>query len=179
MKTTFICAALVVATLAAGCDKQDADRANAQARSAGAKLEGAAERAKEKLSEAAKKTEAAVSDSTDKLKPKVENATSEMKPKLEAAGDKLQAAAKETGDKISSAASSAETSDAAITAAIKAKYVAEPSLSALKIEVDANGGVVTLNGLAKDAAARTRAEEIARATKGVGSVKNHLTLKQG
>ena len=160
--------AILAAAFLAACDRQTTADVNAQAQSAGAKLERATERAKEQLSDAAKKTEVAVS-----------NGTENVKPKLESAGEKLQDAAQKTGDKISAAAAQAETSDAGITATIKAKYVADPGLSALKIDVDTHGGVVTLNGLAKDDAARQRAEQIASSVKGVQSVKNHLTIKQG
>ena len=179
MRKNFVVLAAVVAAFAAGCDRQTSADANAKAQEVGAKLDRAAERAKESLAEAAHKTEAAVKEGSDKVKPEAERAGSEIKPQLEHAGDKLKAAAKETGDRISSATSSAVSSDAGITATIKAKYIADPGLSALKIDVDTNQGVVTLNGLAKDADARQRAEQIASSVKGVSSVHNHLTVKQG
>ena len=49
----------------------------------------------------------------------------------------------------------------------------------LKIDVDTNGGVVTLNGVVENEAARQRAEKIAGAIKGVKEVRNHLTVKRG
>ena len=70
-------------------------------------------------------------------------------------------------------------SDAAITASIKTDYLKDPDLSVLKIDVDTKDGVVTLNGLAGDEAARTRAEKLASAIKGVQEVRNHLVVKRG
>ncbi len=49
----------------------------------------------------------------------------------------------------------------------------------LKIDVDTKDGVVTLNGLAGNSDARSRAERLASSIKGVKEVRNHLTVKQG
>lgn len=68
--------------------------------------------------------------------------------------------------------------DAAITASIKADLLRDPDLSVLKIDVDTHDGVVTLNGLAGNAAAKARAEKMAQSVKGVREVRNHLTTKQ-
>jgi hypothetical protein len=68
--------------------------------------------------------------------------------------------------------------DAAITASIKADLLRDPDLSALKIDVDTRDGVVTLNGLAANDTAKTRAERMAQSVKGVREVRNHLTVKQ-
>lgn len=149
--------AIVTASFLAACDRETSARANAQAQAAGEKIDRAAESTKEKLSEASK----------------------ELKPRIEAAGEKISAAAEQTGAKIESATKEAATSDAAITAAVKASYVKEPNLSALKIEVDTHGGVVTLNGVVQDDAARQRAQQVASSVKGVTEVRNHLTVKQG
>lgn len=69
--------------------------------------------------------------------------------------------------------------DTAITTAIKAGFVKEPGLSALKIDVDTRDGVVTLNGLADSDDAKRRAEQVASSTRGVKEVRNHLAIKQG
>lgn len=69
-------------------------------------------------------------------------------------------------------------SDASLTAAVKAKLMSEPSLSAMSIDVDTTGpGVVTLSGEVKSANAKQRAEELARATDGVRSVENRLVVR--
>jgi osmotically-inducible protein OsmY len=77
-----------------------------------------------------------------------------------------------------SADTRAAINDAAITASIKADLLRDPDLSVLKIDVDTRDGVVTLNGLAGNQAARTRAERMAQSVKGVREVRNHLTVKQ-
>lgn len=69
-------------------------------------------------------------------------------------------------------------SDAAITASIKADLLKDPDLSVLKIDVDTRDGVVTLNGLAANESAKTRAERMAQAVKGVREVRNFLTVKR-
>ncbi len=65
--------------------------------------------------------------------------------------------------------------DAAITASIKSKLIADDELKAIDINVDTSKGVVTLTGAAPNAKAVARATTIARATNGVSDVKNNLT----
>ena len=67
--------------------------------------------------------------------------------------------------------------DAAITTALKAKFVADADLKALDISVDTVGGVVTLTGMAPSATAKNRATEIARTVDGVSNVNNNLTVQ--
>ena len=68
------------------------------------------------------------------------------------------------------------TGDAAITAAVKTKFLADTHVAGLKIDVDTMNGVVTLTGNVKDAAEKTRAIEIARETSGVKSVTDRLKI---
>ena len=95
--------------------------------------------------------------------------------KVDRSVDRTQAELARAGEKIKEAAGS----DAAITASIKADYLKDPDLSVFKIDVDTNDGVVTLNGVADTAAAKSRAEKMAGAVKGVKEVRNHLSVKQG
>lgn len=67
--------------------------------------------------------------------------------------------------------------DAAITTALKVKFVADADLKALDISVDTVGGVVTLTGMAPSATAKNRATEIARTVDGVSNVNNNLTVQ--
>ena len=67
--------------------------------------------------------------------------------------------------------------DAAITTALKIKFVADADLKALDISVDTVGGVVTLTGMAPSATAKNRATEIARTVDGVSNVNNNLTVQ--
>ena len=69
--------------------------------------------------------------------------------------------------------------DAAITAAIKTKMLADSTVGGLKIDVDTTDGVVSLNGDVASAVERKRAIEIAKETDGVKSVKDQLkTVKK-
>ena len=84
----------------------------------------------------------------------------------------LKDAAKSAG-----AAMSASVDDAAITSSVSAGLAKDPDLSAIKIDVDTKGGVVSLKGPAPNAAAKARAEEIAKGVQGVTSVNNQLEVK--
>ena len=64
--------------------------------------------------------------------------------------------------------------DAGITAKVKAALAADPTLSALSIDVDTHDGIVTLKGPAPDAKSRDRAGVLAAAPEGVRSVDNQL-----
>jgi hyperosmotically inducible periplasmic protein len=77
------------------------------------------------------------------------------------------------------AAAGAKVDDATITAQVNASLAADKDLSAIRIDVDTQNGVVTLSGPAPSATARERASEIARGVKGVNSVNNQLTIKSG
>lgn len=76
------------------------------------------------------------------------------------------------GNGISDAAQSVGTvmDDTAITTFIKAQFVKEPSLSAFKIGVETDKGVVTLSGTVENSAEYQRAVDIATKTDGVKSV---------
>ena len=69
--------------------------------------------------------------------------------------------------------------DALIAAKVTTGLAADKNLSALHIQVAAHDGVVTLRGPAPSAAARARAEEIARNVQGVTSVVNQLDVRAG
>ena len=66
--------------------------------------------------------------------------------------------------------------DAAITASVKSKLLADKDVSGLKIDVDTSNGVVTLNGTVDKKAEAQHAVTIAKQTKGVKRVVNHLTV---
>jgi osmotically-inducible protein OsmY len=67
-------------------------------------------------------------------------------------------------------------SDAAVTSAVKTKFLAEPGVSGLNIDVDTKDHVVTLTGAVKSRAEATKAVAVARDTKGVKRVVNHLKV---
>jgi len=66
--------------------------------------------------------------------------------------------------------------DAWITTKIKTDFVNEDTLKGSDINVDTNDHVVTLKGTVASAAGKTRAEDIAKKTKGVHRVVNTLTI---
>jgi hyperosmotically inducible protein len=66
--------------------------------------------------------------------------------------------------------------DATITASVKAKLAADGDINPFNIDVDANEGVVTLQGRVEKAEARTKAEQLARETDGVSRVINLIKV---
>jgi hyperosmotically inducible protein len=66
--------------------------------------------------------------------------------------------------------------DPGVTTAVKTKLAADDTVKAYKIDVDTKDGVVTLSGTVDTAEAKTRAVEVARATKGVSSVQDQLAV---
>lgn len=66
--------------------------------------------------------------------------------------------------------------DVTIGTKLKAALVADPELSALKINVDTTQGVVRLRGEVKTIALRRKAEELARRIEGVKAVDNQLVI---
>jgi hyperosmotically inducible protein len=66
--------------------------------------------------------------------------------------------------------------DAAITTKIKADYATDKDVSAMNIHVTTDHGVVTLTGNARSKAEADKAASIAKAAKGVVSVKNDIKI---
>jgi osmotically-inducible protein OsmY len=88
-------------------------------------------------------------------------------------------AGREVGAATSRAANTTadKAKDATITASVKSALIAEPTLSALRIDVDTTSGRVVLRGSAPDTAARTKAAELARGVDGVVGVDNQLVVQ--
>lgn len=110
--------------------------------------------------------------------------------KVDSGVAKTEQAAADTGAAMKDAGNRAETAvmgaaadtksvvtDAEITAKVNAGLAADKDLSAIKINVDTKDGIVTLNGPVPNAAAKTRASEIARNVKDVKSVDNQLNVQ--
>jgi len=155
MRTKFLVttlAAVAGAMTLAACDRESMDRADATGAQVGRKANETLQITKEKLAQAGRKAEASLAEAGQETRRAVDGDTGR-----DARG---------------------VLSDAAITASIKTDLLKDPDLSALKIDVDTHDGVVTLNGLADDDAARTRAEHIAGNVKGVKEVRNHLVVKK-
>ena len=66
--------------------------------------------------------------------------------------------------------------DASITAQVKASLLSHRSTSALKTGVETTDGVVTLSGIAKNAAEKSLVTKLATDVNGVGSVVNNMTI---
>lgn len=67
--------------------------------------------------------------------------------------------------------------DAAITTAVKAKFVEDKTVAASSISVETLNGTVQLSGFAKSAAEKAQAEAIARGTKNVRAVRNDIAIR--
>lgn len=98
---------------------------------------------------------------------KTDKAAAEMKKDTAAARESTGKAVDAVGSKLK---------DAAITTGINAELARDATLSALKIDVDTNGGKVAMHGTAPDVAARERATQLAKKIDGVVSVDNQLQI---
>jgi osmotically-inducible protein OsmY len=67
--------------------------------------------------------------------------------------------------------------DSWITTKVKSEILAEPSLKVAQVNVETYQGVVQLSGFVDSNAAMAKAVEVARAVKGVKSVKNDMRLR--
>jgi osmotically-inducible protein OsmY len=67
--------------------------------------------------------------------------------------------------------------DATLTTRVKAKFAADPTVSAMAISVETLNGTVQLAGFAKSAEERAVAEKLARETSGVKSVRNDISVR--
>ncbi|MCJ0765120.1 BON domain-containing protein [Variovorax terrae] len=147
-----VSAAALLLALGACSKQQDNATVGQQIDSAVAKTEQAAEKAKDEAQSSMAAAGSAVKDAAQDAK----------------------ATTQETVDKMS-----ATIDDATITAAVTAGLAKDPDLSAIKINVDTQGGRVSLTGPAPSAEARERASVIAKSIKGVQAVDNQLTIKAG
>lgn len=69
-----------------------------------------------------------------------------------------------------------EIDDAAIGAAVKSKFTADPEINPFNIDVDVTDGVVRLSGMVEDEATRSEAVKIARNTDHVRRVVNEIEI---
>ena len=66
--------------------------------------------------------------------------------------------------------------DASITAQVKSSLLSHRSTSALKTKVETTDGVVTISGIAKNAAEKSLVTKLVTDINGVNSVINNLTI---
>ena len=67
--------------------------------------------------------------------------------------------------------------DAAITTAVKARFVENKDVDATSIKVETLNGTVLLSGFAKNSTERTTAESQTRKVNGVKAVKNEIVVR--
>ena len=67
--------------------------------------------------------------------------------------------------------------DAALTTRVKAKFAADPTVSAMSISVETLKGTVQLSGFAKNTDEKAMAEKLARETSGVVAVRNDIAVR--
>lgn len=123
--------------------------------------------ASRKTGEAARKTGDATANAARKTGEATGDAARKTGDAARDAGQATKEAAGTTGKAIT---------DGWIKSKIAAKFVTEDSLDNSDVNINISKGVVTLNGAVQTPAARTRAEEIVKATDGVKSVKNNLKV---
>jgi osmotically-inducible protein OsmY len=184
-KRTASCAAIATLALAlAGCDRTSTDD-----RTVGQKLDRAVEKTQQKLAEASDKTRETIKENAPKVEEKLNAAGQRIAAATDKVVDKTKEVARDAKDTTVTTTSDVKTevrsgdtgramSDTAITASIKTDFIKDPDLSVLKIDVETRDGVVTLNGLAGNDAAKQRATQMAQSVKGVKEVRNFLTVKR-
>lgn len=125
----------------------------------------------------------------DQAGEQVERGLDQAGEQLERAGDQVARGAdqvaegaEEVGAAIERGARQVEAEvgpvldDAAITARIKAKLIADPEINSFHIDVDTVDGRVALNGKVSSAEQRAEAEDLARGTQGVRQVVNLIQV---
>jgi osmotically-inducible protein OsmY len=127
-----------------------------------------AEQARSDLASAASETKQFVQDKLGTSNLTLEN----IKEEMSRTGQVIREKAQQAGASISDA-----TADSRITAAIKAKLVKDPDLSALKISVSTTNGDVTLSGTASSPDNIRKAIQLAMDTDGVHKVVSTLQVK--
>lgn len=110
----------------------------------------------------------------------VSEAARELREEAAEATDRAKAEGREALEDAGAAADRAKGAaiDAAITTAVKTKLLADTSVSGLKIDVDTNAGVVTLNGSMSSRMEADHAVKLARETDGVKRVVDHLKVNR-
>jgi hyperosmotically inducible protein len=119
--------------------------------------------------------------------PTAQAAEAEARDDARDAGDATRAGARDAGESARDAGQTARdaardagqaTGDAAVTAAVKAKLLADRAVGGLKIDVDTKDGVVTLTGTVNNATEKSEAVRLARTTNGVKSVRDNLKVSR-
>jgi hyperosmotically inducible protein len=112
------------------------------------------------------------------LKEEIDEAARDTREEVREGVDATKEAGRDAQAKAGAAAdrTAAVVTDAAITSAVKAKFLADTSVAGLKIDVDTKDGVVTLNGNVATRGEADRAVSMARGTDGVTRVVDNLRV---
>jgi hyperosmotically inducible protein len=142
------------------------------------KTEHTMDKAEAKTKSAASKTKDATVHGAEKTKDATVHGAEKTKDATVKGAEKTKDAAGTTGSKTKDVAGTTgeAITDSWITTKIKADFINEDALKGSDINVDTNEHVVTLKGTVASAAGKTRAEQIAKTTKGVTNVVNTLTI---
>jgi osmotically-inducible protein OsmY len=174
-RTTLRLSTLALAAAAltlAACGRDDNRTAGQKLDAAVAKTEQATDQAKVDMQKNADEAKATMKQEGAELKANAKSAadraTAAVADTTAKAGTAIENAADKLGDKAA---------DAGITASVNAELAKDPSLSALKINVDTNNGRVLLRGTAPSPVARDRATTLAKGIKGVTGVDNQLEVR--
>jgi hyperosmotically inducible protein len=95
-----------------------------------------------------------------------------------AAGNSGTSPMRSSGSSGAAGAAGTAMSDIALTARVKAAFVADSDLQSTAISVDATNGEVTLNGALANQAQIERAAKVAGAVGGVRGVRNQLSVQR-
>src|SRR5262245_26616200 len=131
---------------------------------------------RQKIREAGETISRSAGEARDAVRDKLHDlnfSTDDLKEELSKTGQVVREKAKQLGSKMADA-----TADARVTAAIKAKLVADPALSALSISVNTTDGVVTLSGRVQSHEELKKAMDLALATDGCNKVVSTLQVKE-
>lgn len=118
---------------------------------------------------------ASLTSRTDTAARETRQAANEARQETRDAVTTAREETREAGTATMGAAAST-VDDAQIVTKVNMALAADKDLSALKIDVDSKGGVVTLKGTAPSAAAKEKASDLAKNVKDVKSVENQLTV---
>jgi hyperosmotically inducible protein len=114
------------------------------------------------------------------VKDSVDHAASDARDRVREGADAAKDSGREVAATTGQAADrgGAAMTDGAITAGVKTKFLADTSVSGLKIDVDTQDGAVTLTGTVPTRAEADRAVSLARDTSGVKRVVNNLRVER-
>ncbi|MGZ8137329.1 MAG: BON domain-containing protein [Methylococcaceae bacterium] len=122
----------------------------------GCEQEGPAEKTGKKLDQEIEKTSERIQERAEDIKKNVEDRDEAIERKSESVGEYID--------------------DSAITGKVKAEMMADSLISASRIDVVTDKGVVKLSGVVNAQQTADRAVEIASRVKGVKSVENNLVV---